>query len=389
MARIVVGSYVACYPVGGFLSWTLQWLLGFQRLGHDVYLVEKCGSWPDPCFDPPSGRMGEDCSVGINAVGALLERFDLRDRFCFVDRGRSYHGMSRERVESLFKSADLFVDISGGLFLPLEDTWLPEAEACRRVCVDGEPGYSQMRMQARLVEGASLPAYDLHYTVGWNVGTARSSSPTVGRSWRHVFDPVNVDLYSPTAPPRDAPFSTIMAWQSHKAIVFNGRTYGQKDVEFAKFKDLPRLTRTPLEIAVHGRDIPLDDLRQLGWIVRGSHSATASFDAFTNYIQQSRGEFAVCKHVFVETQSGWFSDRSAVYLANARPVVMQDTGFGAHLPCGAGLFAVQSAGEAAAAIEEINSDYTRHAAAALNIAREYLDAPKVLRTFLDQIGIGG
>jgi hypothetical protein len=388
MARIVLGSYVTCYPVGGFLSWTLQWLLGFHRLGHEVYLVEKCGSWPNPCFDLRADTMTADCSYGVATVSALLERFGLVERFCFVDGGRRYHGLSQPQIEAVFQSADLFVDISGGLFLPLEDTWQAEAElAARRICVDGEPGYSQMRMELRRAEGLASPTYDAYYTVGQNIGTALSSSPTSGTVWRPIFDPVNVDLYPPSTPPVDALFSTVMAWESHRPVTFDGRVYGQKDREFPKFITLPRLTRARLEIAVGGKSAPLDELHRWGWMTRESHAVTASFDAFTEYIRSSRGEFTVCKNVFVETNSGWFSDRSAVYLASGRPVVMQETGFSSHLPCGDGLFAVKSVEEAAAAIDEIDGDYRRHSKKAREIASEHLDAPKVIGRLLDELGI--
>jgi hypothetical protein len=105
------------------------------------------------------------------------------------------------------------------------------------------------------------------------------------------------------------------------------------------------------------------------------------------YIRDSKGEFTVCKNVFVATNSGWFSDRSAAYLAAGRPVVMQETGFSQHLPCGRGLFAVHTIEEAASAIEEINRDYNRHSRWARQLAREYLAANVVLGKFLGELGL--
>ncbi len=388
MARIMVGSYVVCYPVGGYLSWTLQWLIGFQRLGHDVYLVEKSGSWPNACFDLSKGVMSDDCSYGIATVSALLAPFGLENKLCFVDAARRYYGLMREQIEAVFRSADLFVDISGGLFLPLHDTWFAEAAHSRlRVCVDGEPGYAQMMMEKRLGEGQVIPSYDYYYSVGGNIGTAKSTAPAAGKQWRAVFDPVNLDLFPMQPIEPDARFTTVMAWQSHKPIEFNGKTYGQKDIEFAKFIELPRLTSVPLEIAVAGKNVPINRLMEHGWRVRDSHAATMSFDSFREYIRGSKGEFTVCKNVFVDTNSGWFSDRSAAYLASGRPVVMQDTGFSDHLPCGDGLFAVRTVEEAAAALEEINRDHERHSRAARELAAEYLDTSNVLGKFLGELGL--
>ena len=100
-----------------------------------------------------------------------------------------------------------------------------------------------------------------------------------------------------------------------------------------------------------------------------------------------RGEFSVCKNVFVATRSGWFSDRSAAYMASGRPVVVQETGFSRHLPCGEGLFAVETVDEAAAALDEVAANYPRHSRAAREIAQEHLAAAKVLKRFLDELGV--
>ncbi len=380
MARIVIGSYMVRYPLGGNLSWTLQWLVGFQRLGHEVYLVEKSG-WPDACYDPCRQVLSDDPSYGIATVYALLKRFGLEDRWTFVDARERYYGLSRERIESIFRSADLFLDIgSHGL-------WMEEAApAGLRVLVDGEPGYTQIHMEHRLARGGELPEYDGYFTNGANIGTPASTAPTAGREWRCVFNPVVVDLFDVRPSGADAPFTTVMNWQSHDPVLYQGVVYGQKDVEFARFVDLPRRTSSPMEIAVDGR-APKERLQDQGWRIRSAQTVTISYDSYREYLYSSRGEFGVCKNVFVATRSGWFSDRSAAYLASGRPVVLQDTGFPAALPCGQGLFAVSTVEEAAAAIEEINAAYTLHTVWARDLAREYLDARVVLTRLLRTLGL--
>lgn len=380
MARIVFGSYMVRYPLGGMLSCALQWLLGFQQLGHEVYFVEKSG-YANACFDPSTSTMSDDCSYGVSVVSALLARFGLEHRWCFVDAAGRYHGLSRAWVEAVLGSADVFVDYG------THGSWLEEAAtAGMRVLLDGEPGYTQIKMERSLAAGDELTQYDHYYTVGQNVGTDRSTAPTAERPWRHVFSPVAADRFPREGVEPGAPFTTVMNWQSHDPIEFEGRTYGQKDIEFARFVDLPRCTATPLEIAVAGR-VPTRELLTAGWRVRNAHEVTVSYDSFGDYIRASAGEFGVCKNVFVATNSGWFSDRSAAYLASGRPVVLQDTGFREHLPCGRGLFAVRTADEAAAALDEIGRDYTLHSRAARDIAEAHLDAPRVTRNLLAEIGV--
>jgi hypothetical protein len=381
MARIVLGSYMVRYPLGGMLSWVLQYLVGLQRLGHDVYFVEKSG-YPSSCYNPMRNVMSDDCSYGVATLAALLARFGMQGRWCFVDAHERYHGLSRDRVETIFKSADLFMDMG------THGAWLPEAaDTSLRIVIDGEPGFTQIKMEQQLAAGAPASSYDFYYTVGSNIGTASSTAPTARQHWRSVFHPVVTDMFRSEVAHPNAPFTTVMNWQSHSPIDFNGVRYGQKDLEFNKFMDLPRRTRAPLEVAVGGKNVPTTRLMDAGWRVRDAREVTLSYDSFRDYIQASRGEFSVCKHVFVATNCGWFSDRSAAYLASGRPVVLQDTGFSEQLPCGRGLFAVRTADEAASALEEISGNYEYHAKGARDLAAESLDAPKVLGRLLQELGI--
>ncbi len=380
MAKVIVGSYAVRFPVGGYLSWVLQWLVGFQRLGHEVFFVEKSG-WPDACFDPSTDVMSDDCSYGVRALEATLAPFGLDRSWCFVDVAGRYHGMERTRIEQVFESAGLFVDMG------THGSWLPEARRTGvRILVDGDPGYTQMRAH---IEKEDLGGYDHYYSVGRNVGTERSMVPTLGKQWRPLFDPVVMDLF--TCPPADsrAAFTTVMAWQTYRALDFGGRIYGQKDLEFRRFFDLPRRTSVPLEVAVGGEHVPTGEMVKAGWSVENPLARTKSVQTFHDYIASSRGEFSVCKNIYVDTNSGFFSDRSAAYLASARPVVMQDTGLDGHLPSGNGFFAVRTVEEAAAALDEIDANYGRHSTAARELAAGLLDTRKVLGALLTEVGVRG
>ena len=381
MARVVVGSYAVRFPVGGYLSWVLQWLVGFQRLGHEVFFVEKSG-WPDACYNPSTDEMGDDCVYGIRALAATLAPFGLDQSWCFVDATGQYHGMERARIEQVFESADLFVDMG------THGNWLPEAERTGvRILIDGDPGYTQMRAIIEEEEEEDLGDYDHYYSVGRNVGTERSTVPTMGKPWRPVFDPVVMDLFECAPADPRAAFSTVMAWQSYRTLDFGGRIYGQKDLEFRRFFDLPSRTRVPLAVAVSGHRVPTDEMAKAGWTVENPLARTESVRTFHDYISASRGEFTVCKNIYVDTNSGFFSDRSAAYLTSARPVVMQDTGLDGHLPSGDGFFAVRTVEDAAAALDEIDASYERHAVAARELARDILDARKVLGILLKEVGL--
>lgn len=378
MALIIAGSYMVRYPLGGNLSWSLQWLLGLRKLGHQVVFVEK-SHYADSCYDPIRKASGDDFSYGLQTTAKLLERFGLTDGWCYVDHGGGYHGMSRTAIEQLFRSADLFLDLG------TQGAWLEEASRSGiRVFVDGEPGFTQIRMENGT---AAKDNYDCYFSNGANVGTPGNKVPTVGKTWHSVFNPVVTSLFPVVPPPPGARYSTVMNWQSHQPCHYRGQTFGQKDVEFSRFFDLPRQAPAGMELAVSGTKIPTAEIEAAGWHVRDAQEVTISYDAYLDYIRSCRGEFSVCKNIFVAMETGWFSDRSAAYLASGRPVVLQDTGFSRHLPVGEGLFAVRDVDEATAALAEIEADYTYHSQKAREIACEHLDSEIVLRRFLTDIGL--
>ena len=378
--RIAVGTWMIRYPLGGIASWQLQWLVGFHRMGHHVVLIEKSG-YPNSCFDPVRQVMSADCTYGCATIAQLLARFGLPNRWGYVDEESVYHGMSRQAVEAFLNSADLLVDLG------THGSWLPEAAktGCR-VLVDGEPAFNQIKFAKRLAAGEPLPKYDFYLTNGMNVGAPDCRMKLAGLDWKPIFNPVVLDLFDTSPPPAGAPFTTVMNWQAHDPTIYEGQLYGQKDQSFAPLVDLPRRTTVPLEIAVAGR-YPRQQLIDAGWRIRDAHAATAIYDGYLEYIRSSAGEFSVAKHGYVVARSGWFSDRSAAYLASGRPVIMQDTGFGCAVPTGRGLLAFNTIDGARDALDAVQGDYAAHSRAAREIAEQYLSTEKVLGDLLTQVGL--
>lgn len=378
-ARIVIGSYMVRYPLGGMLSWALQYVVGLHRLGHHVVFVERA-DYPNACFDPIKNEMTDDATYGVRVVKELFERFGMDGRYCFVDHAGIHHGMSAGSAREAFRNADVFVDMG------THGAWNDAAEASRlRVLIDGEPGFTQMKRESALRAGAPIAEYDAYYTSGVNVGTSRSAAPTGRVEWRPLPHPVVVDLFTPSPPPAEGAVTTVMNWQSYDRVRFEGHEYGHKDLSFEKFKDLPSRVNARLELAVAGPNVPTSKLTSLGWVLRDGHGVTRSVDDFWTYLRESLAEFSICKEGYVSLRTGWFSDRGGAYLALGRPVVQQDTGFGDVLPCGEGLFAVSTVEEAAAALDAVLTDPIRHGRAAREIAEEHLDSTKVLGAWVAEL----
>lgn len=293
-----------------------------------------------------------------------------------MDVNGTYRGLSKPEMLALSRSADVLLSL-------WTVTWLEEfAECRRRIFIDTDPGFTQLAMQpvpSRSTVGYASPL-DFHerFTYGTRIGRADCPIPTFGLSWLPARPPVSLELLPVRFTPDAQRFTTIMSWTVRPPIVYQGVEYGQKDVEFWRIADLPSRVGPVFEIALAGDHAPRERIASAGWHLADPGVITATPWTYRAYIAQSRGEFSVAVNLEVKARTGWFSDRTAAYLASGKPVVVQDTGFSEELPCGEGLFAFRTIEDAAAAVEEIARDYRRHCVAARRIAEEYFEVSRVL-----------
>jgi hypothetical protein len=372
-------SYNIRYPVGGHVLAELHYIVGLQRLGYEVIVIEESGQEWAPCFNPVKNQMSDDPSYGWNALRDLLKPHDLENNICYVDGQRRYHGIEADRFRQLCREATVLFSRAGV-------NWLPEfAECRRRLFVDTDPGFTQFKLKPehKSCSGFASPYdFDTHFSYGERIGRPDCPIPTCGLTWHPTRPPVVLDLVEHRFTPDAKYFTTVMSWSSRKPIVFEGEEYGQKDMEFRKVMNLPARAGRQFEIAMAGNTVPRAEIEQAGWVLADATAATQTVEAYRDYIAQSRGEFSVAVNLEVKARSGWFSDRTAAYLAAGKPVVVQDTGFSEFLPCGRGLFAFATEDDAAAAVEAVNSDYAQHCRTAREIAGEHFEATKLIREIL-------
>jgi hypothetical protein len=373
--RIVVAGYVVRGPLGGMAWHHLQYMLGLARLGHHVTFVEDCGL-PCSCYDPSRGVTDEDPTYGLRFTDRIMRQLGLT-RWAYYDAHRDrWHGPASEAVPRVRSDADVLLDL--GLVNPPRP-WASEIPLA--ITVDTDPVFNQIRHLSDLERRANADRYGVHFTFAERVGRPDAYLPDDGFDWKPTRQPVVLDAWPATPAPPEAPFTTVMQWDSYPALEYAGRRFGMKSDSFPPFFDLPERTRVPLELAL---GTPArSELEAAGWRLRNPLGPSADPWTYRRYIRHSRGEFSVAKHGYVVANTGWFSERSANYLASGRPVVAQDTGFSDVLPTGEGLLAFSTADEAAAALEVVAADLERHSRAGRELAREYFDSDEVLTRLLE------
>jgi hypothetical protein len=376
--RLIVFGLVFFYPLAGVTYQFLHYLIGLRQLGFDVYYVEDALRWP---YDPVAGTITPDVTPNIARVLPTLERYGFGDRWAYrgAFEGGQCYGMEEGEIFRLYRDADAFLNVTG--FQEIRE----EQMVCRRrLYVESDPFSSQVKF----AEGETnmrelLSAHDTHFTFGENIGKPGCGIPIGPFEWHPTRQPVVIDLWDDGERPTRQEWTTITTWKNNvKDVEYEGETYyWTKDREFAKVIDLPRRTLVPLEVAVDAEELAV--LRNNGWRQVDAVGISSDCDRYRDYITSSRGEFTVARDQYVRPNTGWFSDRTACYLAAGRPVVTQETGFSEVLPTGSGLLAFRDGEEAKQALELVESDYERHASDARAIAHEYFEASKVLGALLD------
>ena len=366
--RVTIAGALAQRPgVAGHAAVFVHWLLGFRRLGWDVLFVDRL----EPALDEGlQARWLADVLDGAGLSGCWSG---------LADGGAA--GRSRREVAEHIRTSDLLIDVMGYLGNDVA------AAAKRRVFLDIDPGFPQMWRALGLHD--AFAGYDDVVTVGTRVGEPDCGVPTGGLRWITTLPPVDLASWPVTDPPAGGAFTSVATWRGPFGPVdFDGHRYGLRVHEFRRFLDLPQRTRERLEVALSidaGDEADRDALIGAGWTLTDPAEGGRDLDAYRAYIGASRAELTIAKGMYVDTRSGWFSDRSACYLASGRPVVAQDTGFGDALPAGDGLLAFSTPDEALAGVEAVAADTPRHARAARALAEEHLDAPRVVERLLRRL----
>lgn len=374
MSRIVFCGMVAGDPGQGGATWAvLQYVLGWRKLGHEVLLLE------------PVRSSAPEASV-CGYFDAVVQRFGLAGHAALRFPDGRCHGMARDAVAAACRNADVLFNVSG----MLTDEQLLAAIP-RRVFLDLDPVFNQLWQVAEGID-MHLSNHQHFVTVGMNVGRAGCPVPDGGVTWMTTLPPVALEHWTVDASPPVRGLTTIANWRGYGSITHGGVHYGQKAHSLRRFINLPkRLSGMTMELAlaIHPDETAdLEALARHGWRLLDPVAAAGTPDRYRDFIRSSFAEFGIAKSGYVAGRSGWFSDRSACYLASGRPVIAQGTGFEEHLPVGEGLLVFDSIDAVAVALDALRSDYGRHARKARELAEGWFSADRVLPRLLEQVGAG-
>ena len=387
MSRIVVLGFMGGCPVAGVIWQHLHYIVGLQRLGHEVWYVEDGSRYP---YDPEAFTITEDFSYAAKMLDRLSRQYGFKNRWCFCarygDEPRTA-GLQLSQLRDLYRTCDAALNVCGSHELNDDLRCIP-----RLIYVESDPGVEQIKID--LGETATrdyLSAHHVLFTFGEAIGSENFLVPLHGMEWLPTRQPVVTDFWRTQTPPPDrAVYTSICNWSTSgkKDIEWRGSKYlWSKSLEFLQFVEAPRRCGETFELATDIKDAgEKQRFLENDWRLIDPHALSIDWDRYREYIRASKGEFTVAKDQYTRLRTGWFSDRSACYLAAGRPVITQETGFTDFYGGREGLLAFRNMGDIEQAAAAVRGDYEKHSRAAAEIAREYFEAEKVLGSLLSRAG---
>jgi hypothetical protein len=386
--RIVVMGFAAGCPIAGVVWQHIHYIVGMQRLGHEVYYIEDSARLP---YNPVTYEVTNDYSYAAGILERLAREYDFEGRWSFCARylpGTPCAGLPLTRIRELYKEADAILNVCGSQEFN-EDLLTSD----RLLYVESDPGVEQIKVdkgESSTVE--YLKAHRALFTFGEAIGTDAFPVPLHGFRWLGTRQPVVTDLWHTNAAPRSGAVLTSVAnWNTSgkKDIEWRGEKYlWSKSLEFLKFIEGPKVAGEEFELATTINDAELrEQFVKNGWRFTSPDQMSIEYNDYREYLRGSKGEFTVAKDQYVRLNTGWFSDRTACYMACGRPAITQETGFTRYYGQQKGLFAFKTLEEIGEAVREINADYPAHCRAAYEVAKEYFEAEKVLGKLLEDAGV--
>jgi hypothetical protein len=354
----------------------LQWILGLDRLGIEAYWLERLGAVDELTH-------AHSLEYLVERFAATARRFGFDHRYAIdYNDGERIFGLSERALDQLSNEAALVVNMGG--YLPPDSTLM---RVPRRAFVDLDPGFTQL--WAHQID-VGLSRHNFFFTLGQNVGSPQFAIPVMGVEWQGFLPPVVLDQWPANIDERCQRLSTVADWRGSQHAMFEGEYYGGKRSEFIRFLDLPRDGGRQIDLALFIDQGDFEDLGLLlshDWRVCNPFLHAGDPVSYREFIRYSRAEVSVAKNGYVRSRGGFFSDRTACYLASGKPALVQSTGFEPRVPTGKGLLSFRTLDEALSGLKALDDDYLSHCHAARRIAEDHFDSDRVLGSVLERAGL--
>lgn len=381
--KIIITGLIGQYSFGGVIWDYIQYVLGFRSLGHEVIYLEDSGAWP---YDPKIKSITNDCSFVIKKLNKIFSYFNLSECWSYRNPiNGKFYGLEEKKVRDYLKYGDILINVSSA-------GWLKDYDinVDHRIFIDTDP----MFCQVGLLDGCDpfyasrLRNHDSHFTFALSINNLNCKIPKDGINWIPTVQPIAINYWKTNLKLKNNYWTTVMNWSSYNNKVWKGQLYGQKNIEFNKFIHLPLKTKAKFKLAIgsgNNDKLPKRKLIENGWGVLDPDKIVHDHINYFKFLEQSFGEWSIAKNGYVISKSGWFSCRSACYLALGKPVILQDTGWSNHLPSNKGAFAFNTIEESIESIDMVNRNYDFYSKKAKELAKEFFDAKKVCANILKRI----
>ena len=385
--NIIVLGFIIRRPLGGQIWHYLQYILGLKQLGHNVYYLEDSGDHPD-YFDSNNNYLSTDYSFGIDYIKDIFQRFNIDDKWALFDSNTDkWIGPVSNKISKIISECDLLLNISG--LNPIRDWFL---EIPVRALIDTDPVFTQIRHLTRPWQPKNwsfahnwqeATKHNVFFTFGENIPNKQLDIPDDNLPWKNTRQPVVLDLWDYKSENQNGKFTTVMNLNTYGSEYYKNLFYGNKNDTFKEFLTLPKLTNSNLEICINLSHASRISLQNNGWTLIDPAKLNNDPYYYKTYIQESKSEFSIAKHGYVVSKCGWFSERSANYLASGKPVLIQETGFSEWMETGIGVIPFNNMDEALSGIEDVLSNYDKHRKYARSIAQEYFDSRTILTNLVE------
>jgi len=362
----------------------MNWVMGFREVGWEVFLVEAVSPKEMTFSSPESGMSDQEIFWKSTAA-----EFGFENHQCLLVDGQS---PDRSALLDFARTADLFLNYSGQFaLLDLLPSRLPKGY------LDVDPVFTQI-WAAEYGCKMNFSGHDAFFSVGLQLENGGARVPDLGIPWKTTSPPLpsafwrERALFADREVPEDAPWSTVAHWYGYRTVEFKGVSHGGKRDSLLQMVDLPR-DLPDLRFSIASDLKPewgdWEEFTQAGWRLLSASEVCRDVPAYLAFLSGSRGEIGIAKEGYIVSNSGWVSDRSLVYLALGKPVLLQNTGWAEVLPpLNGGLLGFDGVEDCTETLRKVEKEYAFHAKEAQIVADQVFRPERIISTMLQKAGWG-